>query len=178
MKICKHCECINETGVNRCENCGRPLDKCREISKEEIVAEDRRIIRRKRLGRRIFACISLVAFAALYVVAAAGAFAFGPPENMNASETVCYVSGWILAPVLFVVWFLSVVIPEKLYKAHYNVDSFLTQIDLFFEGYDVDRADLQPNFIFDIRYKIGLFFAYVIPFILTIIYISAAWQAA
>ena len=70
------------------------------------------------------------------------------------------------------------VIPEKLYKAHYNVDSFLTQIDLFFEGYDVDRADLQPNFIFDIRYKIGLFFAYVIPFILTIIYISAAWQAA
>ena len=151
MKICKHCECINETGVNRCENCGRPLDKCREISKEEIVAEDRRIIRRKRLGRRIFACIS---------------------------ETVCYVSGWILAPVLFVVWFLSVVIPEKLYKAHYNVDSFLTQIDLFFEGYDVDRADLQPNFIFDIRYKIGLFFAYVIPFILTIIYISAAWQAA
>lgn len=143
MKICKHCECINETGVNRCENCGRPLDKCREISKEEIVAEDRRIIRRKRLGRRIFACISLVAFAALYVVAAAGAFAFGPPENMDASETVCYVSGWILAPVLFVVWFLSVVIPE-----------------------------------IDIRYKIGLFFAYVIPFILTIIYISAAWQAA
>lgn len=175
MKICKHCECINGDGATRCENCNRPLDKCREIRKEEIVEEDRRIIRRKRRGRRVFACVSLVVFVALYIVAvvkAAGGSNLS--ADMESEDKIYYVLGWVFAPACFAIWFLSVVIPEKLYKAHYDADSFLTRIDLFFEGYDVDRRDLQPNFIFDIKYKIGLTVCYLFSFLLVIFYLAAS----
>ncbi len=174
MKICKHCECINGDGVNRCENCGRPLDKCREITKEQIIEEDRRIIRRKRRGRRVFACVSLIIFVALYITAIVRAAGSGSGFGDGFEEKAYYILGWIFSPVFFAVWFLSVIIPEKLYKAHYNVDSFFTSVDLFLDGYDVDRNDLQPNFIFDIKYKIGLVTSYIFSFLIVILYIVAS----
>lgn len=168
MKICKRCVCVNEDEACRCKKCNASLEKCRQIPKEEVLAEVKLKLKKKRIRRWTFAVISLFLYIAVFVVAAI----FCDPEEAKRIDDlrtrIMIVAGWILSPVCFAVWFLSLLIPKKLYKLSQKYENIFSELDQFFLWYDENP---KPELAYTLRYKIWVTSSYVFAFAIPLFYL-------
>ena len=132
MKICKRCVCVNEDDKARCKKCNASLEKCSQIPQEEVITQVKRLLSKKKALSWVFAVSSLLIYLAVFLIAAI----FCKPEVAKRIEDfetrAMIIAGWILSPVCFAVWFLSVLIPKKLLKFSRKYENIFSELDQFF----------------------------------------------